>query len=184
MKHPPPIAPKPPTVSAHTEQMRLVSRIQEVVDSDRVHSMRAWTREAGLSDGYLGSLLTRLRHLPDADIRRDELVRLARAARVSLTWLATGEGHPDSRELPSPTDPAYPHRGRAVGLAHLAGVEPRAVAAVRALELPPNATDPPVWAWLEAMLREQRAILDPLAAATAARPAPPAPSPAERGKRR
>lgn len=79
----------------------LLERISWVIESGRVKSARDWAITAGLSGNYIGTLTTRLRKpvkpgkdIPDA--KRDEIVKLARAAHVTIEWLADGEGDPDA----------------------------------------------------------------------------------------
>lgn len=73
----------------------LESRILWVVEHRADGNQRELSRKAGLSEGYVGSLLTRLRKKPGAQVEGDSLAALARAANVSIGWLITGSGSPD-----------------------------------------------------------------------------------------
>ncbi len=150
--------------------MGLRERLEWVL-AHRVTSGRQWCGDAGLSGGYLGTLFTRMSRDPDADLRRDELVRLARAARVSLAWLATGDGSPDdpapsSRRVVDQSD-LYAHRATAVAMARELGIDHAAISAVLAVDLG-GAPDPSVRAWLEEAMRVERRLSNPFARARSA----------------
>lgn len=148
----------------------LLERLEWVISQGRVKSGRQWAIDAGLSSGYLGSLTTRLRSDPKADIRRDEMVRLARSANVSLVWLATGQGSPDDVEgAPErrwvERDERYPNRGRAVEMARELGLLEGAIEEVQSLMLH-SEHDPSVRDWLEQIQRRDRQLRDPFHDAT------------------
>jgi len=69
------------------------------------------------------------------------LAALARAAKVSFEWLATGNYGPTI-----PEDPLYPSRSRAIAAAHIVGYSEAAITAVRVVT--DLAADPGVDYWL------------------------------------
>lgn len=73
----------------------LESRIVWLVEHRAEGSQRELSRRAGLSPNYIGTILTRLRKNPNAQIEKDSLVALAKAGDVSLDWLLNGRGNPE-----------------------------------------------------------------------------------------
>jgi transcriptional regulator with XRE-family HTH domain len=73
----------------------LESRIMWLVEHRAEGSQRELSRRAGLSPNYIGTILTRLRKKPNAQIEKDSLVALATAGDVSLDWLLNGRGNPE-----------------------------------------------------------------------------------------
>lgn len=71
--------------------MTLLTRLEQV-KAARGWSWDAWSTTAGLSQGYLRTLCTRLRKGADHAADHDSLRRLALAADVPLTWLEDGLG--------------------------------------------------------------------------------------------
>lgn len=72
----------------------LAERIRWVL-ADRKMEQRDWGLAAGLAESFIGAFLQRAKHSPAATINVDAAAALARAARVSLVWLSTGEGSPE-----------------------------------------------------------------------------------------
>lgn len=147
----------------------LLQRLEWVI-AHRVTSARQWAADAGLSPSYFGSTLTRLRRDPHGDIRRAVLVDLAKAAKISSTWLATGQGSPDDVEgAPErrwvERDERYPNRGRAVEMARELGLLEGAIEEVQSLMLH-SEHDPSVRDWLEQIQRRDRQLRDPFHDAT------------------
>lgn len=71
--------------------MTLLARLEQV-KSARGWSWDSWSTTAGLSQGYLRTLCTRLRKGADHAADHESLRRLAAAADVPLTWLEDGVG--------------------------------------------------------------------------------------------
>ena len=88
--------------------MTLLARLEQV-KSVRGLSWDGWSTSAGLSQGYLRTLCTRLRKGADHAADHDSLRRLAAAARVPLTWLEDGAGTMDEGG-PALPDPVAPRR--------------------------------------------------------------------------
>jgi hypothetical protein len=86
--------------------MTFEERIAWILENRKL-GQREWSLSAGLSKGYVSVLLTRLRRRPEQgpgeaeDLGRldyDTIQKLATAANVSGTWLATGAGRPEVEE--------------------------------------------------------------------------------------
>lgn len=73
---------------------KVAGRIRWVVESGKVANARAWCEAAGISSSYLGTFLSRDRKGQESDIAVGIVVKLARAAGLSVAWLAAGEGEP------------------------------------------------------------------------------------------
>jgi hypothetical protein len=85
----------------------LLQRLEHIMET-RGLGQREWARRAGLgSEKDLGVTLHRLRKNADAQVKHETLVKLAKGADVSLRWLATGEGTPDSTEASDDATPVY-----------------------------------------------------------------------------
>lgn len=111
----------------------LRDRLQWILDNRRV-SARELSRRAGLAEPHVALIM---RRAASRDIRLAQLtlVSIAQAADVSLTWLATGRGDPDSVEGagsrpvpsapgggtdPAPPAPTEPHRASALDVGRVA----------------------------------------------------------------
>lgn len=80
----------------------LADRIRWILEK-RDLGQRELARAAGLKDPHVAVILHRLEKFPDRKIEADTLAALARAGRVSMRWLATGEGSPDDAgDVPAP----------------------------------------------------------------------------------
>lgn len=79
--------------------MTLEERINWLVEHRADGNQRELSRRAGLSPNYLGTLLTRLRKNPNAQVERDSLAALATGGRVSIDWLVNGSGDPDHQTV-------------------------------------------------------------------------------------
>lgn len=55
-------------------------------------NQRELSRRSGLRENHVGTILTRLRKNPGADIERETLAAIASGGLVSVHWLATGQG--------------------------------------------------------------------------------------------
>lgn len=88
--------------SGYAPAVSLKERVEWIVENRCGGNQRELGRRAGLSGNHVGTILTRLRKNPDADIERETLTALARGANVSLQWLSTGDGEPDVEE-PTPS---------------------------------------------------------------------------------
>jgi hypothetical protein len=73
----------------------LEERINWLVEHRADGNQRELSRRAGLSPNYVGTLLTRLRKNPNAQVERDSLAALATAGGVSIDWLVVGTGEPE-----------------------------------------------------------------------------------------
>lgn len=84
----------------------MLDRLERIVREARERglSQEDLAREAGLSSRFLGTALSRARKAPTFRPDHESLVKLARAARVSVRWLEDGAGDPtDTAEAPTPT---------------------------------------------------------------------------------
>jgi len=133
----------PPDV-AHDSGATLPDRIGELA-KERGWSMREFARRAGLPDGYVGTIVSRLRRNPASGIEMDTLEKIARAAGVRVEWLATGNGQKASDEGPRiERDPSVGYsESEAPILANLPDW-PELPAAARALDA---ARGVPAWAF-------------------------------------
>ena len=73
----------------------LEERINWLVEHRADGNQRELSRRAGLSPNYVGTLLTRLRKNPNAQVERDSLTALATAGGVSIDWLLVGSVDPE-----------------------------------------------------------------------------------------
>lgn len=73
----------------------IANRLLWAVEKRAGGNQRELSRKAGLSESYLGTLLTRLRKKADAQIEVASMLAIAQAANVSISWLLTGYGTPD-----------------------------------------------------------------------------------------
>lgn len=122
----------------------IYSRLRQVKESGLVKSMRDWGLSAGLKDGYLSGTLSRMSKGGQETIGTKELTMLAQAAKISVKWLAIGEGPMVEEETaampvtPAPPpvgqwveyDERYPTRSAAVELARGEGVPDNVLRAV------------------------------------------------------
>ena len=110
--------------------MSLEERLRWVM-GQRGWTMSGWCIAAGLSERTtLDKYFRRIKKRPDASMTIAVLVPLAKAAGVSVDWLATGEGTP----VPTPTqepDARYPTRAQAIQAARVFLYEPEAIERVR-----------------------------------------------------
>jgi hypothetical protein len=83
----------------HTPLVTLLDRLQSILD-ERGWSQRELSREAKLDDRHVGVIMGRLRKNPDAKLEHDTVAAIAKAGRVRLEWLSTGE---EPRELRAAT---------------------------------------------------------------------------------
>lgn len=110
-------------------------------------TVREWATKAGLSPNHVSTLQSRLRREPDARFEAKTIAALARAAGVSLRWLATGDGPMFEEPLPTRPDEVYPRRAAAVFVAeHLEHLPQSAIAEVMAISGLPD--DLPTSEWL------------------------------------
>jgi hypothetical protein len=88
-------------VSTLLERLELVLKIRGI-------DQRELARRAELgNEKNVGVLFHRLRKDPARQIQHDTLVKIAKGARVSVNWLATGEGSPDETEPSEDPRPIY-----------------------------------------------------------------------------
>lgn len=88
-------------------------------------SLRQWSLRAGLSSGYLGSLVTRLGQGGEGKgVTKDTIHKLAVAAGISEDWLTSGEG---AAERVVELDDPLPERTAAAVFARSRGVREDAV---------------------------------------------------------
>lgn len=86
----------------HPSDVDLRERLELLVE--RAGGQRELSRRAGLKDErHVGIILSRLRKNPSADIERETLTAIAMGGRVSVAWLAGGEGSPDSLDSDEPS---------------------------------------------------------------------------------
>lgn len=71
------------------------NRIAWIVDSGRVPTSGAWCEKAGLARTYLSTFLSRARQGTPSDMGLQVAISLAKAADVSFSWFALGEGSPE-----------------------------------------------------------------------------------------
>lgn len=111
------------------EMDRLIDRVLLLVEEEkrRGGSQRKLSLRAGLSGGYVATLLTRLRSNQDADLDSMTARKIAAAAGVSTHWLITGEG---ARAVP--TVRVHPHLAEAIRAAEIVQIERGAIDAVLA----------------------------------------------------
>ena len=100
-------------------------------------------RAAGLTRKHVGQIL---QEYQSADIERRTAIALAKAGRVRLEWLLTGEGprdlDPDAPTQPEqPPPPFYPEREKAAKMAGMADLHEEAVRRVVAYSYP-DTVDP------------------------------------------
>lgn len=91
------------TVVAMTRLTTLEERLRSVMKS-KGWTQREWPEKAGLSHGAISSFFSRAQKDPDATMHGSALKKLATAADISLAWLVSGEGEPDTFAL-APADP-------------------------------------------------------------------------------
>lgn len=80
----------------------LLQRI-ELILAQQAISARELARRAGLAEAYVSIAISRLRKNPDANIGATTLRKLARGGNVSVQWLLTGAGTPDSIDSDAPS---------------------------------------------------------------------------------
>lgn len=80
------------------EQMTtLLQRIEHVLAEGWVPDKKAWAVKAGLSEGLVRSWISQAKRLdPDRGMHLSTVAKLAKAAGVSVEWLAHGTGEPRS----------------------------------------------------------------------------------------
>jgi transcriptional regulator with XRE-family HTH domain len=79
----------------------LASRVQWVIDSGLVPNGSKWCEKAGVSRTYIATFLHRQRTAA-TDIGVETLLQLAKAAGVSPSWLAFGDGSPEDASATLP----------------------------------------------------------------------------------
>lgn len=85
----------------------LADRIRWIL-ANRDLGQRELARNAGLKDPHVAVILHRLEKDPGRQIEADTLAAIARAGRVSIRWLATGQGSPDEiGEVPANDAPKF-----------------------------------------------------------------------------
>jgi hypothetical protein len=129
-------------------------------------SEREWARRAELKEmSNVNKLLKRAEIDPER-IPGDAntFAALAKAASVSLDWLALGHGSPVPADLNVtniPDDPKYPTRPGVIAAGHMMGFPPTAIAAIATFDAGP--VDPGQDFWLQLLLGK-RAELSRVAA--------------------
>lgn len=73
----------------------LSDRIRWILEN-RKFTQRELGLKAGLSSGFVSVFLARSKDTPDASMNADALAAIARVAEVSLEWLTTGHGSPET----------------------------------------------------------------------------------------
>jgi transcriptional regulator with XRE-family HTH domain len=106
-------------------------------------TQRSLSLAAGLSQSHVGLLI---RGDLGSQVSMETIAKLAQAAGVDLTWLATGAGTPTR----APGDPV-PARAAAAHLAREAGVSELAIAAVMVEDVPLERASMPVLWWANRM---------------------------------
>lgn len=76
--------------------------MQWVLDEKLVEDQQDWATKAGLSHGAVRAFMIRARKSDDASMKAPQLQALAEAARVSFTWLSTGDGAPTGQAEHAP----------------------------------------------------------------------------------
>lgn len=84
-----------------------LQRLEWLVEHRAKGIQRELARMAKLAPSHIGTILTRLRKNPDADIEGDTLSAIAEAAEVNETWLASGRLPRDRREPGESSTPRY-----------------------------------------------------------------------------
>jgi len=108
-----------------------------------------WSGLAGLSRDHVRQVLLK----EQESIETRTLIALAKAAGVSVEWLATGSGDPlSSINLRISDDSKYPSRAKAIAAARLLELDERAISAV--LEVSDLSSDPGAEYWLS-MIRTE-----------------------------
>jgi hypothetical protein len=100
----------------HLVVSTIADRLEEVLKVRGLGSNEL-SRLAGLSEGFVSHAVTKSKKNPEADINAAKAVKIAKAARVNLEWLLTGEG---PRDLPREDPPQVPytiHARSSVGVA-------------------------------------------------------------------
>jgi hypothetical protein len=133
-----------PKSPAYSGTLRLVEtlweRLKYVMDSQGLNAS-GWAEDAELPRATVRLAIKNRRE----SMESRTLAALAKAANVSLEWLATGGFGPNI-----PADPVYPSRPRAIAAAYLVGYSEATIAAVSAVT--GLSGDPGVDYWLT-MLR-------------------------------
>lgn len=75
----------------------LLDRLEEIAAA--AGGQRALSRKAGLDEKHVGVIVHRLRKKADSTVEHDTLIALARAAGVTLEWLAKGDGACACRQI-------------------------------------------------------------------------------------
>lgn len=136
--------------------VNLPDRIRWVLDATGM-SAREWSKRAGLSHAVLSEYMRRARADENASIKLPQLTALARAAGVSLAWLADGEGESGLRAVDTGQQPGlrleyverYPSRREAAEA--MAGlIRQDAIVGVLRWNLH-NEEDPGMAWWIERM---------------------------------
>lgn len=121
----------------------LLGRI--LILSQLAGGQRELSRRAKLSNAYIGSLLTRLRELPEAGISAASASAIARAGQVSIDWLLEGAGAGPDR---------YPNRLLAIRMAGET-VSDGAIEEIRSVQMHREA-DLSVGEWVDRILEVDR----------------------------
>jgi len=153
----------------------VLERINWILNAEGI-SARELGRRAGKGGSQVTMLMQRLEHGDPEGVTLRTLRELATAGRVSLAWLASGEGNP--RGEGGPADPA-PGRSAAAAAAKEQGIWPEAIRSVLADEVAEGEADLPAEYWLHEMRqREMKMVREGLRRdALAKRAPPPAPLP-------
>lgn len=89
------VEPAPVTKSEPPPSQRpLAERITWILHRRQI-GQRELSRRAGLDVAHIGQFLARARKNPEVSLSTDSLAKIAEGAKVSLRWLATGEGPPE-----------------------------------------------------------------------------------------
>lgn len=154
--------------------MDLLARLQWILDHRKL-GQRELSRRAELDQRHLGVIMGRLRKNPDAALEHETIAALARAGGVSLVWLSTGKGAPESSVVSRVEyDDRYANRAAVIEL--LAGdVAPIAVERLRGYAF--HGDDPSRAEWTKWLLEEDsRARREAVP--------PPVPTPKKKGRAR
>lgn len=96
-------------------------RIEQLLKSKDI-SARELARRSGLGETQVSVLVTRFRKNPHTHVTIETLRAIAQGANVSLAWLTTGEGSPDSDDTartPSTTEDPEPIMANVPGWAEV-----------------------------------------------------------------
>ena len=119
--------------------MSVVERVRWCAEN-RAESARQLSLKAGLSAGTVQKILERGGHR----VSSDTLHAIARAAGVSPTWLATGEG-PMIPDLEIVRDPRYPNLSTALAFMRGQVKNPEVLERVERRALRSHEDPPPLW---------------------------------------